>query len=94
MNDGREMWFSMRTTRRAGDPEWDDYIRFVCPPPRLRSAAAFLRRRVPPPPRLTAAVSRRRRSTPPHRAAASGRRRVALKCPKQPLQLWWLLTSR
>lgn len=29
MTNGREMWLSTRSILRAGDPEWDDYIRFV-----------------------------------------------------------------
>lgn len=28
-NNGGEMWLSTRKIRRAGDPEWDDYVRFV-----------------------------------------------------------------
>jgi hypothetical protein len=29
MGDGSAMWLSMRAIRRAGDAEWDDYVRFI-----------------------------------------------------------------
>jgi hypothetical protein len=28
-SDGGEMWLNMRRIRRAGDPDWDEYIQFV-----------------------------------------------------------------